>query len=647
MPNHIYTSVKNANLVDCDRKQHITSQPTVLTKENFLGEFRTDLDKKKVLVNLGIVSDVLLEWEFIKGDIGKNTALMNELDIRTKYISNIDGVQKSLSDGIIYLESIIGGEDDRLNEVETLVSELNSDFTELKEYLQQEIEIDKLKETLDDISEKVNNITTFIKVSEKENNAIQLLSNETPGLYVKDFSNDVSTLRTDVNSILSSYITKDELGGGSFDFVEQSEFDNYRSQTNSDINGIKSDLINTVKTDSDGSVKSLNVETLSSNTDTIKVSDSFEVTSNVPLDVRCVVQTLDELYALDPKVCYSGMGVIVNSLSSLYILRKPSDTQSIDKEYISNQYNWKCPEDLVTTALTKEEYDNLEEINPNVFYYIYEEEITRTEAPKREDFSTEEEFQTAWNEWETSLKTLSQEYMSAAWGVDIESKLGQKASSDTVSALAKQISDIKGGSDGPSLGSLEQNIATLQQTTGEIKEVIDEILQEDTGRLVEAENKIKEIESGLDNYVSKDYIQNDENEFIFVKNSDYAEDQEKLKSDLSESVSTGILHTNEIKLQNKSVTVSENRLIFDSNVIATKTEIPNLIVMTQNDYNSLENKDESAFYLTYEPTETLVTRDDLQTELNKLNQTLTTLAQQISSLSERVTQLETFHQSSE
>jgi hypothetical protein len=137
------------------------------------------------------------------------------------------------------------------------------------------------------------------------------------------------------------------------------------------------------------------------------VSDSFEVTSNIPLDVRCVVQTLDELYTLDPKICYSGMGVIVNSLSSLYILKKPNDAQNIDKEYISNQYNWKCPEDLVTLALTKEEYDKLEEINPNVFYYIYEEEITRTEAPKREDFSTEEEFQTAWNEWENSLKILS------------------------------------------------------------------------------------------------------------------------------------------------------------------------------------------------------------------------------------------------
>ena len=42
----IHASVKNANLVDCGKKQHISSKPSPLLKENFLGEFRTELDKK-------------------------------------------------------------------------------------------------------------------------------------------------------------------------------------------------------------------------------------------------------------------------------------------------------------------------------------------------------------------------------------------------------------------------------------------------------------------------------------------------------------------------------------------------------------------------------------------------------------------------
>ena len=84
MLNHTYTSVNNANLVDCGKKQHISSQPTSLLKDNFLGEFRTELDKKKVLANLGIATDLVLEWENIKGDIGKNEAFIKELDARTK-----------------------------------------------------------------------------------------------------------------------------------------------------------------------------------------------------------------------------------------------------------------------------------------------------------------------------------------------------------------------------------------------------------------------------------------------------------------------------------------------------------------------------------------------------------------------------------
>jgi len=76
--------------------------------------------------------------------------------------------------------------------------------------------------------------------------------------------------------------------------------------------------------------------------------------------------------------------------------------------------------------LTREEYENLEEINPNVFYYIYEDEITRTKEPDPKDYS-DEEFKIEWQKWVESLKTLSQEYMSASWGVDIENKLSGKA----------------------------------------------------------------------------------------------------------------------------------------------------------------------------------------------------------------------------
>ena len=132
MLNHTYTSVKNANLVDCGKKQHIPSQPTPLLKENFLGEFRTELDKKKVLAALGIATELSLEWGNIKGDIGDNLSLIRELDARTKYISNLDGITKTIGEGIAYLESVVGREEAGETEQDRRITELETSFITLQ-----------------------------------------------------------------------------------------------------------------------------------------------------------------------------------------------------------------------------------------------------------------------------------------------------------------------------------------------------------------------------------------------------------------------------------------------------------------------------------------------------------------------------------
>ncbi len=58
-------SKKDSNVsLNCSVKKHCnTCQPQPLYKHNFLGEFRTELEKKKVLANLGIISNEdYLEW---------------------------------------------------------------------------------------------------------------------------------------------------------------------------------------------------------------------------------------------------------------------------------------------------------------------------------------------------------------------------------------------------------------------------------------------------------------------------------------------------------------------------------------------------------------------------------------------------------
>lgn len=656
MLNHTYTSVKNANLVDCGKKQHIPSQPFPLLRDNFLGEYRTELDKKKVLANLGIATDLSLEWEYIKGDIGRSKALMEELDSRTKYTSKIDGFYKTVIEGIEYLETVVGGEqegeeeqNDRLTALEQSSKELGDSLNTLKTYIAEtvDINIETLQENLNTVTEKVNNITNLIQVSTKANNALILIpedseEGETPGLYVPDLSEEVSTatqnigkLQEDVQDILDTYVTKEELGGGDFDFVSQNDFDAYVDNTEDTISNIQKELTKTVKTGEDGHVDTLYVNKISKDNDdnNIVITDSFEVNSGIPLDIRFVRENLEELYALPVKVCYPGMGVIVNSLSSLYILRKPAEGIQLTQEYIANPNNWKCPEDLVTMALTRQAYEELEEINPNVFYYIYEDEITRTQEPKRNEFLTDEEFEQAFQQWVDSLKILSQEYMSASWGVDIENKLAKKASSQSVSLLISEINNIKGNGNNPSLESLNNSIQELQSKDEQFKERIDEILikHEDIeqGRLINVEKEVSKVKEDLSNYVTKDYIQDSSNDFIFVKNSEYQQDQKEFKESLVNQVESKEIVTETVVLKGKPITIAEDRLQIDSKTLAELEDIPIIEVLPQSEYDNKkpEEINEDTYYYTYDGEVRLVTSTDLSKEIARLQQQINVLFQ--------------------
>ena len=678
MLNHTYTSVKNANLVDCGRKQHIPSQPSPLLKDNFLGEFRTELDKKKVLANLGIATSLSLEWEYIKGDIGRSESLMKELDSRTKYISAIDGFQKTIIEGIAYLESVVGGEQEgeeeqnqRLTDLETLTDELLVDLEEVKEHLTEtiEVDIDTLKKDLETITEKVNNITNLIQVSDKVGNALTIEEGDTPGLYVPDLSDTLNTtvenvgnLQTEISGIkdsLSDFVTKEELGGDGFEFVDQSDFDSFVKSTGDTLSNLQTELSKTVKTGKDGHVDTLYVNKISKNNDegNIKITDSFETESGIPLDVRAVVENLDELLELPVKVCYPGMGVIVNSLSSLYILRNPNEGIKLTQEYVSNIYNWKCPEDLVTVALSRDEYENLEEVNPNVFYYVYEEEIKVTKEPKLEEFGSTEEYEKAFQDWVSSLKVLSQEYMSASWGVDIENKLGKKANQTSINALSNSINNLQEQINLLSGGDSETSLSSLAERLSETEADLEFLLgTEGTDEEPSTEGKISEIESSisnLDTKVTQDYVsiesittESDSNNYIFVKKSDYtsdiaAKDAEMAKEISTESVKTTTIDTNSIKISNTTVTSDGSDLLINDEEIALTKDVPKIVYLTQADYDKLtpEEIDHDAYYYTTGE-EIYVTKTEFDAKVTQINTSIENLQKQITALSDTIDKLE-------
>lgn len=644
MLNHTYTSVKNANLVDCGKKQHIPSQPSPLLKDNFLGEFRTELDKKKVLANLGIATNLSLEWEYIKGDIGRSEALMQELDSRTKYVSAIDGFQKTLIEGIAYLESVIGGEQEgeeeqnqRLTDLETLTDELITDLEEVKEYLTETIEvnIDKLEEDLITITEKVNNITNLIQVSSKAGNALRLViedeleDGETPGLYVPDLSDEVSaitdnvaTLQTDVKTILDTYVTKDQLGGeeDGFNFVDESIYNSFVNSTSESLSNIREELSNTVKTGEDGHVDTLYVNKISknNNSDNIKITDSLEVTEGIPLDVRCVVKSLDELHALDPKICYAGMGVIVSNQSSLYILREPLDGV-IDETYIQDAKgeNWKCPEDLVIEILTKDDYDKRVKegsINQHMFYYIYEE---ITEEPNPKDYvggSESEAYKEALDRW---LRYLQGQYMSAAWGQEIEKLVAGKAPNTAIKSLEGDIQRLSTLIGGLSEGSEGINLKYLNDQILENKANIESVIG-DEGSLPKLQEEVKELSQTLtSDYVTKSEITEEDpnKEYIFVKKSEFDLYKQEQADSFADSINTKELTTEKlntpsINLGDDVITSVDNTLVFNEKSIAFLNQIPKIEVLDQTTYDS-KDKEGETYYMVYDTTDRYVSESEL------------------------------------
>lgn len=647
MLNHTYTSVKNANLVDCGKKQHIPSQPFPLLKENFLGEYRTELDKKKVLANLGIATDLSLEWEYIKGDIGRNESLMAELDSRTKYISKIDGFQKTLIDGIQYLETIIGGEeegeeeqDNRLTALETASKDLSTSLTQLKTYIETTVDVntEELTKNLDEVTKKVDNITELIQVSTKEGNALTLITGEeNPGLYVPDLSTEVTEasknieeLKTNVTSILNTYVTKEELGGGDFDFVDQGDFNSYMTQTNNQITQINQELAKTVKTGEDGHVDTLYVNKISKNNDdgNIIITDSFEVDSNIPLDVRFVVESLEELHALKPSVCYAGMGVIVSNQASLYILRQPVNG-IIDEDYIKDPegINWKCPEDLVIEVLTQEEYDKKvseDSINPNMFYYIHEEIV---EEPVREDYDSDETYTEALNKW---LRVLQQKYMSAVWGQEIEDLVANKASNTAVKSLETQIQNLQTLVDSLSGGSSEVNLKTLNdqviQNTSDIKTLINE-----DGTIPTLQQQVSDLSNTVTNdYVTIESITNEDpnTEYIFVKKTAFDSYTESHEQAVAQQVTTEQVVTNKVTL-NEGVITFEGDLFLNGDKLALNKQVPVIEVLSEDEYKALETFDDSTYYYTYNDEERYVLDSEFSEYKTYQNSTATNLQKNI------------------
>ena len=252
----IYAAVSNGNNVHCGKRiPKYQAQPIPLMKSNYLGEFRTQLEKAKARKNLGIGDEFLLTWGNITGHVEDNKDLITFIENQWKYeyvspyiqqeiknvkqaldyalyyvstyeandeavhnlsqkfdtlTSHVDEVQEQLQNNINLNSTRISDIQNNIQSINNLISDINEDlktinvdeniYNWVKQNLEQSSTI-YFKEITD--AEEVTFQIIEVKISQEEKNALIIKED---GIYVEDFSQDINSIKEHQTQIDDSLI---------------------------------------------------------------------------------------------------------------------------------------------------------------------------------------------------------------------------------------------------------------------------------------------------------------------------------------------------------------------------------------------------------------------------------------------------------
>ena len=316
---------------------------------------------------------------------------------------------------------------------------------------------------------------------------------------------------------------------------------------------------------------------------------SLSVNTPKPLDSRSVVNNLTDLYSIPENTAYQGMTVANLSNGNIYML--------VDKSKIKEKAGWKASYESIQIiscteaeykeweANTTENYSPIDEtksfLHQDTYYYIYEDSLTP--------------------------ETEAQQYLSRAWGESIEESLSKKASSDSVIKLIQNVDTIN--------TNIQDNYLTKDSIieTFASKELLNTQLEESLSNYYTKE-KTDEI------FVTKESlrggIEGDEDNFVFVTQTQYSEDQEKIQAELDKTIKTdgqgqldslslNSIIVGEIKSPEEElvVAVTNEGLKIGEDLLAKQSEIPVIITISEAEYVEKQEAgtlDENAYYYIYD-----------------------------------------------
>lgn len=344
---------------------------------------------------------------------------------------------------------------------------------------------------------------------------------------------------------------------------------------------------------------------------------SLSVTTGKPLDVRTVVDNLQELYSIPTASAYHGMTVANISDGNIYML--------IDKANINNKEGWKASyESIQIIGCSENEYklwaqnttpeftpkdSNLTYLHPGTYYYIYED----------------------------TIENKDQYYVSSGSFKDLQDTVDTKASQATVDAIDKVLTQFK--KDVPDTYLSKADAVATYDTIESVNQKLE----------AELSNYYSKKDSD-DIFVTKESlrggIEGEEDNFVFVTQTQYSEDKQNILNELDKTIKTdssGQLDSltvnsvivSEIKSQDEenplSISVTKEGLSIGDDILAKQSEIPKIVNISSEDYNAkleANELDPDVYYYVFDVSSdsTYVTNGYLESNYVKISDNQTNLS---------------------
>ena len=221
----IYTQVDNAKLEPCKKGKPVPPLKVPLLRNNYLGEYRTQVEKDKVLKNLGILGatgkytypsdtqvDSYKDIKTVQQALDYCIRLIQSYEVSDKNIKQLIEDVQTIQQNITGLQTSIQQNTENITTINDSIEQINNQILEFDIKLEELNVDDKITNRINQhlanskTIELVEN-TLEVKISQEENNAVQAKED---GIYIQDNTKQVNDNTQAIESLQDSdkYITK-------------------------------------------------------------------------------------------------------------------------------------------------------------------------------------------------------------------------------------------------------------------------------------------------------------------------------------------------------------------------------------------------------------------------------------------------------